>query len=183
MAPDIDSPRAEPPIRWSGRVSLTTRILAVNVFALALLAGGFFYLESYRARLIDFRIARAVRELSLVDEAIAVAPKAEIPAMLSRMARKTGTRLRFYGADGRLQVDSWRISGPNYTCATRPKKPGSATPPAFSIARSTSSRGPRRRTTMSSRNRTAPPPGRSSERRLPPARRSARKASRPTGPS
>ncbi|MFY8195324.1 MAG: sensor N-terminal transmembrane domain-containing protein, partial [Novosphingobium sp.] len=29
-------------------VSLTTRILFVNVIALALLAGGFFYLDSYR---------------------------------------------------------------------------------------------------------------------------------------
>jgi two-component system sensor histidine kinase ChvG len=115
MAPDTDSPRAEPPIRWSGRVSLTTRILAVNVFALALLAGGFFYLESYRARLIDFRIARAVRELTLVDEALAVAPRADVPAMLSRMGQKTGTRLRLYGYDGTLLVDSWRISGANYT--------------------------------------------------------------------
>jgi two-component system sensor histidine kinase ChvG len=117
MAPDTASPRpetVEPPLRWSGRVSLTTRILAVNVFALALLAGGFFYLESYRARLIDFRIARAVRELSLMDEAIAVAPPADVPALLARMGERTGSRLRLYGSDGKLQVDSWRISGPNY---------------------------------------------------------------------
>ncbi|GAO38440.1 putative two-component histidine kinase [Sphingomonas changbaiensis NBRC 104936] len=117
MAPDTASPRpeaVEPPLRWSGRVSLTTRILAVNVFALALLAGGFFYLESYRARLIDFRIARAVRELSLMDEAIAVAPPADVPALLARMGERTGSRLRLYGPDGELQADSWRISGPNY---------------------------------------------------------------------
>jgi two-component system sensor histidine kinase ChvG len=115
MVPDIDSPRPEPAIRWSGRVSLTTRILAVNVFALALLAGGFFYLESYRARLIDFRIARAVRELSLIDEAVAIASPAQVPALLSRLGQKTGTRLRLYGPDGALLVDSWQISGPNYT--------------------------------------------------------------------
>ena len=40
-------------LRWSGRVPLTTRILAVNILALAMLAGGFFYLDSYRARLLD----------------------------------------------------------------------------------------------------------------------------------
>ena len=40
-------------LRWSGRVSLTPRILAVNIFALAMLAGGFFYLDSYRARIVD----------------------------------------------------------------------------------------------------------------------------------
>ena len=42
-------------LRWSGRVSLTPRILAVNIFALALLAGGFFYLDTYRSRILDSR--------------------------------------------------------------------------------------------------------------------------------
>lgn len=117
MAPDIDSPKpelAEPPLRWSGRVSLTTRILAVNVFALVLLAGGFFYLETYRARLIDFRIARAVREISLVHDALAAAPPGAAPALLAQMGQRTGTRLRLYGPDGRRQIDSWQIAGPNY---------------------------------------------------------------------
>jgi two-component system sensor histidine kinase ChvG len=36
------------------------RILAVNVFALALLAGGFFYIDSYRTR-VDRRAAGTVR--------------------------------------------------------------------------------------------------------------------------
>jgi two-component system sensor histidine kinase ChvG len=118
MAPDTASRRPEayePPVRWSGRVSLTTRILAVNVFALALLAGGFFYLESYRARLIDFRIARSMRELGLIEEALKVAPPAAAPKLLARMGGKTGSRLRFYGPDGALRIDSWAIAGPNYT--------------------------------------------------------------------
>src|SRR3546814_4088326 len=56
MAPVTDSPRSDDgdlALRWSGRVSLTPRILAVNIFALALLAGGFFYLDSYRSRIED----------------------------------------------------------------------------------------------------------------------------------
>lgn len=114
MARAIAIPKLEPPLRWSGRVSLTTRILAVNVIALALLVGAFFYLQSYRARLIDFRIDRAVRELSLVREALAVAPIEAAPIVLARMAERTGTRLRLYGPEGRLLVDSWRIAGPNY---------------------------------------------------------------------
>jgi two-component system sensor histidine kinase ChvG len=117
MAPDTDSPkpeRFEPPIRWSGRVSLTTRILAVNIFALALLAGGFFYLQSYRARLIDFRIDRAVREVGLIHDALTVATPAELPVLLSRAGQRTGSRLRLYGQDGKLMIDSWRLSGPNY---------------------------------------------------------------------
>ncbi|MCX7285756.1 MAG: sensor N-terminal transmembrane domain-containing protein, partial [Novosphingobium sp.] len=47
-------------------VSLTTRILFVNVIALALLAGGFFYLDSYRTQLIEerFKLARAEAEIA-----------------------------------------------------------------------------------------------------------------------
>ena len=57
-------------LRWSGRVSLTPRILAVNIFALALLAGGFFYLDSYRSRIVDGRVAQASREARLIAEAM-----------------------------------------------------------------------------------------------------------------
>ena len=47
-------------------VSLTTRILAVNVIALALLAGSFFYLDSYRKQLLAerFKLARAEAEIA-----------------------------------------------------------------------------------------------------------------------
>ena len=117
MAPDIGSPRpeaVEPPLRWSSRVSLTTRILALNVFALGLLTGGFFYLQSYRSRLIDFRIDRAVRESGLAHDALRAVRADAAPAMLARMGERTGTRFRVYGTDGRLIVDSWRVSGPNY---------------------------------------------------------------------
>jgi two-component system sensor histidine kinase ChvG len=114
MAPATDSPKPEPPIRWSGRVSLTTRILAVNIFALALLAGGFFYLQSYRARLIDFRIDRAVREVGLIHDALAAARPADRPALLVRMGERTGSRLRLYDASGRKLVDSWSLMKPNY---------------------------------------------------------------------
>jgi len=108
----LDAP--EPPLRWSGRVSLRTRILAVNVFALALLAGGFFYLQSYRARLIDFRIERAVRELGLIHDALGNVPAERRPALLAAAGERTGSRLRLYAPDGRLLADSWRIGGQNY---------------------------------------------------------------------
>ena len=118
MAPATDSPkpeRLEPPIRWSGRVSLTTRILAVNILALALLAGGFFYLQGYRSRLIDFRIERAVRETGLIHDALAAAPPSDAPGLLTRMGARTGSRLRIYGDDGRLLIDSWALAGPNFS--------------------------------------------------------------------
>src|SRR3546814_16768853 len=64
---------AEPedaPLVWSARWSLTTRILAVNILAVALLAGGFFYLDTYRTPLVDTRIAVLVDKLAMFDVAL-----------------------------------------------------------------------------------------------------------------
>lgn len=118
MAPDTDFPRTDDPdlsLRWSGRISLTRRILAVNIFALALLAGGFFYLDSYRVRLIDDRIARAEREAGLIAQALEAAPARLRPELLGDFGDRTGTRLRLYTADGALMLDSWQVRAPNYT--------------------------------------------------------------------
>ena len=53
MEPDIATPNKDRQerdkglsLRWSARLSLTTRILVVNVLAIALLAGGLFYLNN-----------------------------------------------------------------------------------------------------------------------------------------
>lgn len=117
MAPATASPKPEPEeprLRWAFPVSLTARILAVNVFALAMLAGGFSYLDSYRARLIEQWMTRVNRESVLAADALAAAPLVERPALLARMGAQTRTRLRLYGQDGALLLDSWRIGGPNY---------------------------------------------------------------------
>ena len=109
MAPGIDSPRNDAgdlTLRWSGRVSLTWRILAVNIFALLLLAGGFFYLDSYRSRILDSRTAQAGREVRLVAEALESAATDERDALILRLARDTGSRIRVYGPDGAVVVDS-----------------------------------------------------------------------------
>src|SRR3546814_4290201 len=96
MAPVTDSPRSDDgdlALRWSGRVSLTPRILAVNIFALALLAGGFFYLDSYRSRIEDSRVAQAAREVRPVAEALADAEPERRDRLLPRLARDTGPRI------------------------------------------------------------------------------------------
>lgn len=95
-------------LRWSGRVSLTRRILAVNIIALLLLAGGFFYLDSYRSRIVDNRVDQATREVRLMAEAISAGP-ADRRVLLTRLARDTGVRLRLLGNDG-VVLDS-RTSG------------------------------------------------------------------------
>src|SRR3546814_9772704 len=69
MEPDtvsLTNRESDHSLRWSGRFSLTRRILAVNILALVLLAGGFFYLDSYRPRVVDARLERTGRELKLL---------------------------------------------------------------------------------------------------------------------
>lgn len=102
------------------RTSLTTRILAVNIFALAMLAGGFFYLDSYRSQLIDARLEETSTQVRLIAEAFAVTPSAGRPALLGKLGMLTDTRLRVYTLSSRSvgqgspPFDSWSVSGPTY---------------------------------------------------------------------
>lgn len=117
MAPDIVSPRSDVSdltLRWSGRVSLTRRILAVNIFALLLLAGGFFYLDSYRSRILDSRTEQAMREARLVGEALAAAPATLRGPLLRQLARDTRTRLRLFTINGALIADSDALGVHNF---------------------------------------------------------------------
>ena len=116
MGPDTDSPRSEYDLalRWSGRVSLTRRILAVNIFALLLLAGGFFYLDSYRTRLLDMRQLQAMREARLVAEALSASKPAARPVLAARLAQDSGARLRLYQASGALALDSRMLAVRNF---------------------------------------------------------------------
>lgn len=107
--------RDELALAWSARWSLTARILAVNIFAIALLAGGFFYLDSYRARLIDQRVTEAITQTMLIAHAIDAAPAAARLRLVARSGRLTGTRLRVFGAEGDVApFDSWSVSPPTY---------------------------------------------------------------------
>ena len=113
MEPVIASPTSDSreeardlSLRWSGRVSLTPRILFVNIFALALLAGGFFYLDSYRARIVDSRVTQAMREVALMADALSTAEPAERDGMALRLARASGVRLRLYDRAGKVVTDT-----------------------------------------------------------------------------
>jgi len=95
-------------------VPLTARILLVNMIALAILAGGFFYLDSYRARLLDRRVQQVAGETRLVAEAVNAAPLADRPALLRRLGGITGLRLRVYEAGSARPFDSWQGGSPTY---------------------------------------------------------------------
>jgi len=93
-------------LRWSGRISLTRRILAVNIFALAMLAGGFFYLDSYRTRIVDNRVDQTMREARLIAEAIDAATPEARDALMLRLAAATHTRIRLFDGHGVMTADS-----------------------------------------------------------------------------
>lgn len=117
---DTVSLQTDPPgsrLGWSGRLSLRQRILAVNVFALALLAGSFFYLDSYRTRLIDERLAQASSEARLIAIALVPMTETERISFVSAIGAQGGSRVRLANAKGQIVADSWKASGPNFRIA------------------------------------------------------------------
>lgn len=118
MASGIALPRNDErdlALRWSGRLSLTQRILAVNIFALAILAGSLFYLDSFRARVTADRLNHARTEARIIAQAIAVAPPGTRRGLLRDLGAGSGTRLRIYDAGGAKRMDSWDGAPPTYT--------------------------------------------------------------------
>lgn len=132
MAPDIASPtnraattreERDLSLRWSGRVSLTPRILAVNIFALVMLAGGFFYLDSYRARIVDSRVEQASREARLIAQAVAMTPPADRTALVRRVASEADIRIRLYDRAGRMTLDTRALGLNNFVLRDPDKDP------------------------------------------------------------
>jgi len=110
-------PRIRPTRRrlWRTRgVSLTTRILAVNVLALALLAGGFFYLDSYRTQLLNerFRLARA--EVEIAASALSHSGATERRRFMAQVGTARTLQLRLYNATGAMEEDSFRLAPPAF---------------------------------------------------------------------
>jgi two-component system sensor histidine kinase ChvG len=119
------------PAREAGRSPrrlspLTLRILAVNLLALATLAGGVFYLGRYQERLIQAELDSLALQGRIFAGAIAEGavqpsndefnePAEQLSAelarqMVRRLVETTDTRTRLYSADGRLVADS-RVLG------------------------------------------------------------------------
>ena len=117
MASDTDSTSSDEAgleMSWSGRWTLTYRILAVNILTLVLLAAGLFYLDAFRNRLSKERIRQTKHEAVVTAQALASIPAAAGEQTLAKIGRSIGSRLRLYGPDGSLVADSWRIGGPTY---------------------------------------------------------------------
>ncbi len=109
---------------WTRRLSLTTRILAVNILALAILAGSFFYLDNYRAQLVNERIEQAREKAAIIANALAqdIDPKAK-RAFIGTVGSNTGSRVRIYGTSGEKEMDSFEVMPPSYTLRDPAEEP------------------------------------------------------------
>ena len=110
-------------LRWSGRLSLTQRILAINIFALAILAGSVFYLDSFRTRLTIDRVEQAKTEARIIAEAISVASPGARRQLLQDLGQGSETRLRVYDRDGSKRLDSWNGAPHTYHLRDPVKEP------------------------------------------------------------
>lgn len=94
-------------LRWSRRWSITHRILAVNVFALVILAGSIFYLDSYRSRLTAARIDETRTMAEMIADGLSVTPQPMWQSLLTELGQDSKLRLRVFGTNGEKEVDSW----------------------------------------------------------------------------
>ena len=117
MASDTDLARSDErdlALTWSGRWTLSYRILAVNILTIVLIALAVLYLDAYRNRLEIERLRQVAEEAALAATAMTAVPGARRETLLAALSRSTASRLRLYGKDGTLQLDSWRVTGPTY---------------------------------------------------------------------
>lgn len=101
-------------LKWSARWSLTNRILAVNIFAIALLAGSFFWLDNYRVRLLDERTRQTETQAELIANVIEQVSPEELDPVVAAVGTRTGHRIRIYDPRGVAQTDSWELAAPTY---------------------------------------------------------------------
>ncbi len=111
-AASIDDPELS--LRWSARLSLTTRILAVNILAIALLAGSLFYLDNYRDELTDERLSQARLQTQIISDALNLQTPENRQDLITEFAMHLESRLRLYDESGAKTVDSFELAEPTY---------------------------------------------------------------------
>jgi two-component system sensor histidine kinase ChvG len=104
-------------IFWTRRVSLTVRILAVNIVALGLLAGSLFYLDSYRNGLVAERYGLARGEVEIAADALGVTTRSRRRDLIARIGTDQKLRLQLYDAKGKLIADSFKLAEPSFELA------------------------------------------------------------------
>lgn len=117
MASDIDSTNSDEAdlrLRWSGRWTLAHRILALNLITVLLVALSTLYLDVFRNHLSRERTRQTRIEATATGLAIDAAGPEDREAILATVTKSTGSRMRIFGPSGRLEADSWHLTGPTY---------------------------------------------------------------------
>jgi two-component system sensor histidine kinase ChvG len=107
---DIALQTAEPAylqLGWSRGLSLTARILAVNLFVLALLGAGLFFLDSYRVRLIAEREDAARLQATFLAESLSLVAPEKRAAYIYQFGQEHESRVRVYAQNGAKILDSF----------------------------------------------------------------------------
>lgn len=104
-------PRRREKRRWS----LATRILAVNLLPLLMLAGALFYLDSLRVRLTEQRLAQTQQDLILIADALHATPTDQDAALMLKAAQTTDSRIRQFDVAGNLGHDTFALGPETYT--------------------------------------------------------------------
>ena len=106
--------RRHPPRPWTAKWTLTWRILAVNIFAVLILALGVIYLDAFRNKLSKERVQRTEREAEISAIIARSVPADQRGRALAAIGESTRSRIRLYGPEGELLADSWALTGPTY---------------------------------------------------------------------
>ena len=110
-------------LRWSGRWSLTRRILAINVLALVVIGLSILFLDSFRKQLRDERVAQAAMQAELAAAALPSLGTSARQAYLAAAGAESDTRFRLYSQQGTLLFDSWQVTGPTYRLRNPAEQP------------------------------------------------------------
>lgn len=122
-------------LRFRARNSLITRILIVNLVALIAFAGALFYLENFRARLLEQREQEMLRQGSIIAQFVEnQGVNTAEPAILD-ITSANGARIRLYDSAGRLVADNWRNPKTTRFTLEDPATPGFNRTSAIAIDR------------------------------------------------
>ncbi len=99
--------RAASTPRFAGFRSLVTRILMVNLVAILALAGALFYIESFRARLLETREQELLAQGEVMAHFLAIETREAQQASILGITSWRGTHVRLYDAEGALIADNW----------------------------------------------------------------------------
>jgi two-component system sensor histidine kinase ChvG len=109
-----NSDEADLALKWSRRWRLAHRIMALNLLTVLLVALSTMYLDVFRSLLSKERMRQTSIEATTTALALSHMPRSDWPALLAAISKSSQNRLRVYGPDGRLLIDSWKLTGPTY---------------------------------------------------------------------